>query len=808
MLLVDVCIWRKTEGKQAEELCVKEDGVVSGNITCFLKKNIGFGILLTLETIVLIFSVAMCFGKDRSFQITSESFVYNQNVVDDLVNSENVDQELAHAGTRIGSGAYDVLIYYSVQKTRETDFTVNDVAGYVNISSEINPRAVRYNSSKLRNIYQKSDSRMWIRTGAGIDDLTISVVRKGANVITIDKVVFKEYRVYRVARCIGWICIFAIIDGLYVVFFAKLRNPIPVSKRYIILGIGLITLFASLPYLSSYEYRGDDLNFHLKRICALAEALKNGQIPNRIQFSLNDGYGYATPLYYGEILLIIPAILYLLGTPLQVSYHVFMILVNLSTAWIAYYCFKKMTTDWRKGLFGAVIYTCATYRLVDMWIRSAVGEVCALMFLPLLLYGFYHLYMMEDDAQYKLADCLPIIISLTGLIQTHTLSCEMAAVFIVLFVLIFIKKTFRRKRFLALVKCVIVIVLLNVWFLYPFIQSMQMDVLVNSQEYMPIEFRGYSLMQFLGIASGVQYDNNMHHFQGALGFALLCGILMFIYCSIQKENWKIENDISYKVAKYGLLFALIALLLASDLFPWDNLYHWNKDLAKYATMVQFPWRYVGWGVLFLSFVAVVCVVIIERKKSYKRVLAIMTIVVLGGAITNGTFLINVLNMDNKSMNTYYDTESIDWGYLVAGEYLFENSIDVIGKPFIESDQEVECEDASWDKNVYSFACKNTARTSKVVIVPVLAYDNYHVYLANGQEVQHFKDDYGRITFSVPENYEGKVEVRYIEPVSWHVVEIVSVCTLIALIGISIYTIRSGYEGRKENEKNILIDTML
>lgn len=780
------------------------------NAVVFLKKNTGFGILLSLETIILIFSVIMCFGKDKSFQITPESFVYNLDIADDRVYSENEDQELAHADTKIGSGAYDIMIYYNIPKNGESkDFTVNDVAGYVNISSEINPRAIRYNSSKLRNIYQKSTSRIWIRTGSGIDDLYISVMRKGTNVILIDKVVFKEYRVYRVSRCVGWICVFTIIDGLYIVFFAKLRSPVPVTKRYVILGIGLITIFASLPYLGSYIYGGDDLNFHLKRIGALAEALKNGQIPNRIQFSVNDGYGYASPLYYGEILLIIPAVLYLLGIPLQVSYHVFMILVNMSTAWIAYCCFKKMTSDWRKGLFGAAIYTCATYRLADMWIRASVGEVCALMFLPLLLYGFYHVYMMEDGAQYKLSDCLPIIISLTGLIQTHTLSCEMAAVFIVLFVLIFIKKTFRRKRFFALVKCVIVVGLLNVWFLYPFIQSMQMNVLVNSQEYMPIESRGYSLMQFFGIASGKQHDNTMHHFQGALGFALLCGILMLIYCAIHKENWEIENDSSYKVAKYGLLFAVIALLLASDLFPWDNLYHLNKDFAKYATVVQFPWRYVGWGVLFLSLVTVMCVVIIERMKSYKWALAIMIMVAIGGAVTNGAFLMNVLNMENKTMYTVYDAESIDMGYLVGAEYLFENSIDVIGKPFIEADQEVKCEDASWDKNVYSFNCRNTAGTSKTVAVPILAYDNYHVYLANGQEVQYTKDDYGRITFMIPENYVGKVKVQYAEPVSWRIAEIVSVCTLISLIGICIYNKCSHNKGRKkENEKNILIDTML
>ena len=80
------------------------------NAVVFLKKNTGFGILLSLETIILIFSVIMCFGKDKSFQITPESFVYNLDIADDRVYSENEDQELAHADTKIGSGAYDIMI--------------------------------------------------------------------------------------------------------------------------------------------------------------------------------------------------------------------------------------------------------------------------------------------------------------------------------------------------------------------------------------------------------------------------------------------------------------------------------------------------------------------------------------------------------------------------------------------------------------------------------------------------------------------------------------------------------------------------
>lgn len=759
----------------------RKNSLSKKNRTIFYNSNF-FRVLLILEAIILCISIAGCFAKNKSFELSGEQFPINSGI---STEEDSTDQEVMHGITDIKSGAYDVNVYYHVSGEKENDISVKNVAGYVKLYSKTNPMAIRADQIKLRNIYKKSTSRIWIRSGAGIDDLNISIMQSGKNQIYLDKIQFKEYKVYRFTRCIGWLSLFIIIDAVYMIFLGKGKSKISVTGKYIIFGIALITVFASIPYFSNYLYSGDDLNFHLKRITALAQALGDGQIPHRIQHTLVNGYGYATPLYYGELLLIFPALLYFIGVPLQLSYQLFVIAVNLGTAIISYFCFYKISKDWKKGLFGAALYTCATYRLLDLWNRASVGEYCAMIFFPLLLYGFYHLYSKRDDEKYKIADCVPIVVALTGIIQSHILSCEMAAVFIFLFVIFAIKKTIKKNRFFALLKCVIITGLLNLWFLYPFMKSMKMDVLVNAQEYSPIESRAYSIMQILGVASGAQYDNNLNHFQGAIGFSLLCGVVVFGCCCIKKQQWKLEELKQFKVARYSILFAIIAIILSSNIFPWDNLYHFSKQIAQIATMVQFPWRYIGWAVLFLTLIAVLSMEFVERGKSCRMSVILMAVILVVGIISNGNFLLNTLNMETKSMDTVYDENSVDTGYLVSGEYLFENSWDVIANPTCDSETGLDCSEVVWNKNEYSFSCINKTFDEKKVSVPVLAYDNYHVYLEDGQVLDYQKDYYGRIEIKIPGKYNGKISIRYEEPISWRVAEIISLATLLWMIAVCV-----------------------
>lgn len=159
-----------------------------------------------------------------------------------------------------------------------------------------------------------------------------------------------------------------------------------------------------------------------------------------------NGYGYATPLFYSQLFLYIPALIYCLGAPLQVSYQIYAILINAASCLICFYCIKELFRNKRFALFGAILYTLSAYRLADVYTRASVGEYTAMAFLPLVLYGFARVYMTEEK-KITWHDYMPIVIGLTGIIRCHILTCELTALCILLFCLLTIKKHFSHKDF-------------------------------------------------------------------------------------------------------------------------------------------------------------------------------------------------------------------------------------------------------------------------------------------------------------------------------------------------------------------------
>lgn len=78
----------------------------------------------------------------------------------------------------------------------------------------------------------------------------------------------------------------------------------------------------------------------------------------------------------------------------------------------------------------AFFYTLSAYRLINLYTRSAVGEVLATVFLPLLMLGMYQLFY----GNYK--KWLTAVLAFTALFQSHMISTELALGFAVLFALL------------------------------------------------------------------------------------------------------------------------------------------------------------------------------------------------------------------------------------------------------------------------------------------------------------------------------------------------------------------------------------
>ena len=83
------------------------------------------------------------------------------------------------------------------------------------------------------------------------------------------------------------------------------------------------------------------MTFHIARIAEIAEGIKAGNWLIKIQPDMINGYGYATPLFYPQLFLYIPALLYVIGFPLHTSYQIFIVLINFGTCLISYVSLEK-----------------------------------------------------------------------------------------------------------------------------------------------------------------------------------------------------------------------------------------------------------------------------------------------------------------------------------------------------------------------------------------------------------------------------------------------------------------------------------
>ena len=99
-------------------------------------------------------------------------------------------------------------------------------------------------------------------------------------------------------------------------FFDKVQN----EKKYLVLFLLILTTIGVLPILMSGIPYGGDLNFHLKRIEAIALNIKENKIGYPIYFNYLNNYGYGSGLFYPDIFLYIPAFFNILGISLFTSY--------------------------------------------------------------------------------------------------------------------------------------------------------------------------------------------------------------------------------------------------------------------------------------------------------------------------------------------------------------------------------------------------------------------------------------------------------------------------------------------------------
>lgn len=546
----------------------------------------------------------------------------------------------------------------------------------------------------------------------------------------------------------------------------------------------LLTLFAGLLASMPLLLKGidgiayQDLAFHLSRIEGLSEGIKAGRIPVMMQSVWLFGKGYPVSIFYGDLLLYVPALLRIAGVPVILTYKLYILFINLLTSFVFTKCAKAIFGDGIKAAFGAVLYLSASYRMVDIYVRNAAGEYTAFLFFPLVAYAVYRLFNDDlDDTKGYLKNSLLLAFAMTGLIETHLLSTVMTVFLLAIVCLFFAKKTFRKKTLLGFLLAVLETVLLNLYFFVPFLDyytNVPVYIGKGGDHSQALQIRQYGasikqLFSFFSKLFGFNSYDPIDRMQLTTGLPLMVVLIVaFVYFVVKKRE--------YRTFVYGFM-SLLCIWMSTSLFPWNTLEGYTH-LFKFLSQVQFPWRYLAPAIFFISllFVDIVTYPGIKTKINFSGILEGITLCL--AVVMTVVFTISYAG-GYTSVN-YKSYEEVDSGYIGACEYL-KNNVSLSELTYVPQNENFEtCDiikskDNSVEYYVKNGDCDNNLEVDK------LNYKGYVAVTDKGEHLEIFDGYNDLITVVVPAGYEGNIKVSFKQPVSWVVAEIISLLSAILFL---------------------------
>lgn len=543
------------------------------------------------------------------------------------------------------------------------------------------------------------------------------------------------------------------------------------------LGLLILAFLSCYPLLMEYLIAGDDIYFHLMRIEGLKDGLKSGSFPVKIQPTWSGGSGYAVGTMYGDTLLYLPALLRLIDIPVQTAYKLYVAFANLLTVAVSFFSFTKMTGDKRLGFLGCTMYTLTMYRLTDVYTRAAVGEYTAMAFYPLVAYGVYLIYKEESSR------AIPVLVTgFSGILQSHILSCEMVAFFVLIVSLVLWKKTLKKTVLLIYLKAAGWMLLMNAWFLVPFLDyffTMPFGVRNNVYNDFRIQRKGLALTKLFSISVHTPVGIGAYGIEGETGYRLACTIGLSFMVVLLLFFWQEAGTLKcLKNRGAGICVCLtaLALFMSTAYFPYDYLSERIPTLRSIFGSLQFPWRFLAIAGLLLSWMACLTVERVEGEERKRKLLyGLCLLAGLQGLYSGEAMLTAAPNRIQL-----YDAAAMDTYQVLYNEYVpAETNLNHLLTAPVGSEGVVI---TGYEKeyNRILIQVENT-QPEGYVEVPLIYYKGYRAVDGEGNRWPVSMGTNCQARIGLPTG-SVSLEVRFVEPWLWRLAEITSAFALAGAFG--------------------------
>lgn len=347
-------------------------------------------------------------------------------------------------------------------------------------------------------------------------------------------------------------------------------NPkrILMAEWFSIICLSLIYL---IPLLATKgAMYGDDLHFHLDRLTGLSNVFSSP-----INFENFSETGQGVNLFYPWIFFYPFYLFYRLTRSFYLAWYSYLFLINIATVAISYYSAKSIFKSIRPSLIFTVLYNFTGYRLDNILVRFATGEILAMAFIPLIFLGVYQLVKGDYKKWYILA------VGMTLLTYSHLLSVYITAIVIALILVTtfyFWNKKIKRLLYFGLATGTTVI--LTSFQTLPMLEQF-LSLKLTSPDVHTLNDTTFGLESI--VSTSLANSATAH----TIGLLVLLGLVFLLI----RFNKLINED------KYLLVLTMALLFATTNFMPWGVL----KNTPIY--MIQFAWRLLTYIALFVAYLA-------------------------------------------------------------------------------------------------------------------------------------------------------------------------------------------------------------
>lgn len=671
----------------------------------------------------------------------------------DGISSENPIDLVSYRLGSVNGGSYTLDIDYSADVMQHCNLSVNNE--YDNIF--LNAKTFDLSPNKQHVSYRFTVDHT-------VDDFTINLVNYTGGNFTINNMNISTNGDNARVLLLIWLIIVLMIDLF--VFSTRLKE-----YRGTVALIIAIAFASSIPLFMKGMNMGQDIEFQLARIEGISDGLRHGDFPVRMNDFFYDGYGYPVDVFYGSALLYIPAILRLIGFTVTASYKAYVFCVNCLTAAAAYYCGRNIFRNKSTAAVMTLAYMLASYRLLNIYVRSAVGEYTAMIFLPLVFLGMWKIYTSDE---YSLKNSIILATGMLGLVYSHVLTTEHVAIIAVVVAVSLIKKTLRKNTLRTELTAVLIFIIIGAAFIVPFVDYyLNTDTIIKYTASMPkmIQADGIDIIDYFAFFKNIFGNSNevaSARMQLTPGMTLIAGLFAAIYLVISGKGNKRIN--------YLTGMAIIILFMATNMFPWNIFARTYPGMIM--AQIQFPWRYIGLVSIVLAVLLGLVIEFFEEASICSGKLLIAAVIGMC-LVTTGSFVSKY--EEGAGQDIIYDYADLTAYPGNGSEYVLCNT------PLNYLDYALETKNA--DASIISesgvdMVLEVEADGDSAIEIPRFAYPYYKASDEAGNEYTIIGGEMNKLRILVSEPYSGKVYVRFAEPWFWRVSEVLSLIGVIALIFVS------------------------